>query len=219
MPPAPEPAPAGAPGGRPSAAEPDLDRILTVPNALSLVRLACVPLFLWLLFGRDNPHGAAWLLAVLGATDWVDGYIARRFNQVSDFGKILDPTADRVLLLVGVAAIAVDGAVPLWVAVATLLREGLVAIAALAIAAAGARRMEVRWVGKAGTFGLLIAFPLFLASHSDLSWHETARPLAWIAVIPGLIFGWIAAAAYVPDARQAVVEGRAARAAESEARS
>lgn len=191
--------------------------LLTIPNVISIGRLACAPLFLWLLFGVDDRAAAAWLLAFLGATDWVDGYIARHFNQVSELGKILDPTADRVLLLVGVGAIAIDGAVPAWVAAATLLREGLIAIAALAIAAAGARRMEVRWVGKAGTFGMLIAFPLFLASHSDLSWHATARPLAWIAVIPGLVFGWIAAVAYVPDARRAVIEGRAARAAEQEA--
>lgn len=194
-------------------------RVLTIPNIISIGRLACAPLFLWLLFGADDRTNAAWLLAFLGATDWVDGYIARHFDQTSDLGKILDPTADRVLLLVGVGAIAIDGSVPLWVAVATLLREGLVAIAALAIAAAGARRMEVRWVGKAGTFGLLIAFPLFLASESTLSWSETARPLAWIAVIPGLIFSWIAAAAYVPDARRAVAEGRAARALESDAKS
>ena len=193
-------------------------RVLTIPNLISVGRLACAPLFLWLLFGADDRTNAAWLLAFLGATDWVDGYIARHFNQTSDLGKILDPTADRILLLVGVSAIAIDGAVPIWVAVATLLREGLVALAAVAIAAAGARRMEVRWVGKAGTFGLLIAFPLFLASHSDLGWHEVARPLAWIAVIPGLVLGWIAAFEYVPDARRAVIEGRAARAAQPEAK-
>jgi len=199
-------------------APPPTDRgLLTVPNLISVGRLACAPLFLWLLFGLDDRAAAAWLLAFLGATDWIDGYIARRFDQVSDLGKILDPTADRVLLLVGVGAIAIDGAVPAWVAAATLLREGLIAVAALAIAAAGARRMEVRWVGKAGTFGMLIAFPLFLASHSDLSWRETARPLAWIAIVPGLVFGWIAAAAYVPDARRAVIEGRAARAGAPEA--
>ena len=71
-----------------------------------------MPLFLWLLFGRDNRLAAAWLLAVLGATDWVDGYIARRFNQVSTLGKVLDPTADRLLLAVGVISILVYGSVP-----------------------------------------------------------------------------------------------------------
>ena len=87
-----------------------LDRIWTIPNLLSVIRLLCIPLFLWLLFHDDNRAGAAGLLAGLGATDWVDGYIARHFDQTSTLGKILDPTADRLLLLVGVFAILIDGA-------------------------------------------------------------------------------------------------------------
>jgi cardiolipin synthase len=188
--------------------------ILTVPNVISFARLLCMPLFLYLLFGRNNRAGAAYLLAILGATDFVDGYIARHFGQVSELGKILDPTADRLLLLVGVGGIAFDHAAPYWVIAAAIVREGAVAIAALAIAAAGARRMDVRWVGKAGTFGLLIAFPLFLGAKADVSWADQARLCAWIAVIPGLVFGYIAAALYIPDARQAIREGRAADAAE-----
>lgn len=188
--------------------------ILTVPNVISFVRLLCMPLFLYLLFGRDNRAGAAYLLAALGATDFVDGYIARHFGQVSELGKILDPTADRLLLIVGVTAIWFDHAAPRWVIVAAVFREAAVAVAALAIAAAGARRMDVRWVGKAGTFGLLIAFPLFLGAKADLSWKDQAELCAWIAVIPGLVLGYIAAALYIPDARKAIIEGRAARAAE-----
>lgn len=188
--------------------------ILTVPNVISFARLLCMPLFLYLLFGRDNRAGAAYLLAVLGATDFVDGYIARHFGQVSELGKILDPTADRLLLLVGIGGIAFDRAAPLWVIALAVIREGAIAVAALAIAAAGARRMDVRWVGKAGTFGLLIAFPLFLGAKADLSWRDQAEFFAWVTVIPGLIFGYIAAALYIPDARKAILEGRAARAAE-----
>jgi cardiolipin synthase len=90
------------------------DRILTIPNVISLVRLACVPLFLWLLFSEENRLASAALLAVLGATDWVDGWIARRYHQVSTVGKILDPVADRIMLITAVIAIAVDGAVPWW---------------------------------------------------------------------------------------------------------
>lgn len=188
--------------------------ILTVPNVISCVRLLCMPLFLYLLFARNNRAGAAYLLAVLGATDFVDGYIARRFGQVSELGKILDPTADRLLFIVGIGGIAFDRAAPGWVIAAALFREGAVAIAALAIAAAGARRMEVRWVGKAGTFFLLFAFPLFLGAKAELSWADQARFLAWATTIPGLIFGYIAAALYIPDARKAILEGRAARALE-----
>src|SRR6185295_15479886 len=90
------------------------DRVLTVPNAISIVRLLCVPLFVYLLFGRDDRAYAAWLLGALGATDWVDGYIARHFDQVSTLGKVLDPMADRILLGVAVIALLVDGTVPTW---------------------------------------------------------------------------------------------------------
>ena len=192
-------------------AERDGSAVLTVPNLISLVRLLCVPLFVYLLFGRDNRAGAAYLLAVLGATDWVDGYIARHFNQVSELGKILDPTADRLVLIVGIVCIAIDHAAPSWVIGLAVFREVAIAIAALAVAAAGARRMDVRWFGKAGTFGLLVAFPLFLGAHAHVSWEDQATFFAWVAAIPGLIFGYIAAVLYVPDARKAIAEGRAAR--------
>lgn len=188
------------------------DRILTVPNLLSIIRLLCVPVFLWLLFGRDDEFGAALLLAVLGSTDWVDGYIARHFGQVSNLGKILDPTADRILLLTAIVAIVVSGAVPLWVAVAALARETLVALAAIGLGILGARRIDVTWFGKAGTFGLMFAFPLFLVSHSDVGWADEARVLAWICVIPGLVLAWYSAALYVPIARRALEEGRVSKA-------
>jgi len=184
-----------------------LDRIVTIPNALSLGRLACVPLFLWLLFGRENRVGAALLLGGLGATDWVDGYVARHFNQVSDLGKILDPVADRILLVVGMVAIAVDGSVPLaifWLAIA---REVLVAGTTLVLGALGARRIDVSWAGKAGTLLMMVAFPLFLWGHR----HGAATAVAWPLSIAGLIMGWYAAATYVAPAMKALREGRAAR--------
>jgi cardiolipin synthase (CMP-forming) len=188
----------------------DTSRILTIPNVISVVRLCCIPLFLWLLFGADDRSSAAYLLAVLGATDWVDGYVARHFNQVSDLGKILDPTADRLLLAVGVIGILIDGSVPVWIAVLTIARETLVGGATLVLAALGARRIDVTWWGKAGTFGLLCAYPLFLGSHADdLGWEDLAGVLAWVCVIPGLIFSYIAAAGYIPLARRALAEGRA----------
>jgi len=186
----------------------DPSRILTVPNVLSVIRLASIPLFLWLLFGRDDRAAAAYLLAGLGATDWIDGYVARRFDQVSTLGKVLDPTADRLLLGVGVVAILVDGAVPLWVGWAALIREGIVAVGALIVAALGGRRIDVTSLGKAGTFGLMFTFPLFLVSESAVSWADAARAAAWIAAIPALVLSYAAAALYVPLARTAVREGR-----------
>jgi cardiolipin synthase (CMP-forming) len=187
------------------------DRILTVPNFVTLVRLACLPLFVWLLFGQEDRAAAAWLLAFLGITDWIDGYIARHFHQTSELGKVFDPVTDRLLFFVGGGAILIDGSVPTWFAVVVLIREALVAVATLSLAALGAKRIDVTWYGKAGAFFLMIAFPLFLASHSDLSWAGTADDLAWLAGIPGLALSLYSALLYVPLARSALSEGRAAR--------
>jgi len=197
----------------PDEDDPKLGRILTIPNVLSVIRLLCIPLFLWILFHDDNRAGAAGLLAGLGATDWVDGYIARNFDQTSTLGKILDPTADRLLLLVGVFSILIEGVVPPIVAILTLAREGVVAVMALVLAALGARRIDVTWTGKAGTFAMLFAWPFFLTSESTIGWRDTAEVLAWLFVVPGLVLGYIAAAQYIPIARKALREGRVTSAA------
>jgi cardiolipin synthase len=167
--------------------------------------------FLWLLFGVEDRAAAAWLLAALGLTDWVDGYLARHLHQVSDVGKILDPVADRLLFLVGAGGILIDGSVPVWFAVTVLIRELVVGGTTLVLAAMGARRIDVTWYGKAGTFFLMMAFPLFLASHSDIWWHEFAGFAAWCTGIPGLVLSLYSAALYVPLARKALAEGRASR--------
>src|SRR5262249_37591037 len=120
-----------------------MDRVLTLPNAVTVARLAAVPVFRWLLFGLPEQVGAAGLLAVLGLTDWVDGWVARRYNQVSTLGKVLDPVADRVLLAVAVVSILVDGDVPLWIGVAVVAREALVSLAVVSLAALGAARIDV----------------------------------------------------------------------------
>lgn len=186
------------------------DRVLTVPNLITAARLACVPVFVVLLAA---PHRQYWwpaavLLAVLGATDWIDGQLARRLHQVSTVGKVLDPTADRVLIAVAVIGIVAVGAVPSWVAAVALSREVLVAVGVLVLAAAGARRVDVVGVGKAGTFLLMCAMPLFLAGHAPIGWHTTAETLAWVAVVPGLILGWAAAFRYAGLARAALAGRR-----------
>lgn len=200
--------------------EPDTppDRILTVPNLITLVRLCCLPVFLWLLLGQEDRGGAAVLLAVLGATDWVDGYVARHFNQVSTVGKVLDPVADRLLFFTAIVAIIIDGqSAPLWFCIAVLVREGVVATATLVLAAMGARRIDVTWFGKAGTFGLMFAFPLFLVGASSMWWASGAEIAAWVCGIPGLALSYYAAILYVPLARRALAEGRAERAAAADA--
>ncbi len=188
--------------------DPGLDRILTVPNVVTLVRLACIPLYVWLLFGADRQTGAAVLLAVLGATDWVDGYVARRFHQVTTLGKVLDPVADRVLVATAVITIMVHGAVPIWFGVATIAREVVVSGAVLLLASLGAARIDVLWVGKAGTFALMTAYPLFLLSDGTAGWQQVVRVAAWIIGSIGLALAWVAAASYVPVARRALAAGR-----------
>ena len=209
------PAPA-APAAAPAPGE---DRILTVPNLVTTVRLLCIPVFLWMLLrgpGHRGWYPAALLLGALGVTDGVDGFVARRFHQVSTVGKVLDPIADRLLLGVASVSIIVLGAVPLWVGLAALVREGLVGLGFLIVASLGGRRMDVVWAGKAGTFGLMAALPLFLGGHANDDWHRVAETLAWICAVPGLVLGWYAVFTYVPKARLALREGRAAAAAVQE---
>jgi len=186
---------------------------LSLPNVVTSARLVLIPAFVWLLV---QPHHRDWwdaavLLAVLGSTDWVDGQLARRLDQVTNLGKILDPVADRALLATAVVGILLAGAVPLPIAVAALAREGLVAAAAVCLAMAGARRIDVTLVGKAGTFGLMVAFPFFLAGHSHVGWHHSALVLGWAFAIAGLVLGWASVVLYVPLAKSALAEGRRSR--------
>ncbi len=187
------------------------DRVLTVPNVLTVIRLGCIPVFLWLLLGREERYGAGLLLAAMGTTDFVDGYLARHLHQESRLGKVLDPTADRLLLGAGVVAILLDGSVPTWVALAAAARELFVGLGVVLLVVLGARDViDVKLVGKAGTLLLMVAFPLFLASNPDggAPWHELARPLAWTFVVPGLVLSWTAAAGYVAPGRAALARRR-----------
>jgi cardiolipin synthase len=188
-------------------------RIVTVPNVISVVRLACVPLFVWLV-AADHVLAAGLLAAGLGATDWVDGYIARHFDQGSEIGKILDPAADRVLLVataIAVLALGLPTEVKVVVAI-MLIREVGIAAATIALALAGARRIDVVWAGKAGTLALMFSLPMFLgADATRASWHAFFIVGAWVFAIGGVILGYYAAAKYVPAARDALREGRASR--------
>lgn len=183
----------------------------TIPNAISVARLACLPVFVYLLFGAENRAAAGWLLAALGMTDWVDGYIARHFDQVSELGKILDPVADRMLFFVGLTCILIDGTIPVAIGVAILAREVVVGATTVVLGMLGARRIDVTWFGKAGTFANMMAVPSFLGSHSTLSYAPVLGALAWVTVVPGLALSYYAAYLYIPIARRALAEGRAAR--------
>jgi cardiolipin synthase len=185
------------------------DRVWTVPNLISLVRLACAPLFVWLLFGADSFWAATILLAVLGASDWVDGWVARRYHQGSELGKILDPTADRVLLLTAAVALLIDDRIPRWYGILMLAREVVIAVFTLALAVAGASRIDVLWVGKAGTFCTMFSFPAFLAaSITHGTAHDVFWIIGWVFAVPALVLSYYAAVRYVPAARRALREGR-----------
>ena len=184
-------------------------RILTVPNLISVARLACVPLFLWLLLGREARVEAGLLLALLGATDWIDGWIARHFDQGSEVGKVLDPTADRILLVFAGVALLVDGSLPLWVGIVVLAREAVISVAVVVLAAVGARRMDVQWAGKAGTLALMFALPGFLLADAISEIRVPLLVVTWVFTIGGLVLSYYAAVAYIPQARAALREGRA----------
>ena len=159
----------------------------------------------------DDRWAAGWVLFLIGSTDWLDGYLARRLGQVSNVGKVLDPVADRLLFFVGVGSIIIDGSVPLWFAVAVLVREVAVAVGTLALAALGATRIDVTWYGKAATFALMGAFPAFLVGASDHATADGFRILAWTVGLPGLALAYWSALLYVPLGRKALAEGRTAR--------
>ena len=185
------------------------DNAFTVPNLISILRLAAVPVFVWLLIGENRPLAAAALLGILGATDWVDGWIARRFNQVSELGKVLDPTADRIMFLVAVFTMIIDESVAVWFGILTLVREGVVAIAALILGALGARALKVTLVGKTSSFGLMFAFPLFLLSTAvDGGQSTTYEVIAYVIGVPSLALHYIAAFGYIPLAITALREER-----------
>ncbi len=180
--------------------------ILTIPNAVSAVRIALVPVFLWLLLGRDDPIAAGLLIGGIGATDWVDGYLARRLGQVSPLGKILDPMADRLAVIAGVAGGWAAGALPVWFAAGLLAREALVSAGAAYLAVRGRPQMTVRRLGKVATFAVYFAIPAFLVYAGGA--HEFFRWFAYAVGAPGLILYWVVGFQYVGDARRIATVGR-----------
>ena len=184
------------------------DRVLTVPNLVSVGRIACIPWFLWLLLGADERWWAAVLWGALGATDWVDGWWARRFNSVSEMGKLLDPVSDRAVLIVGIFAVGLDGVVPWWLVWLTLAREGFIAVAGIGLGALGVRRLDVTWWGKCATFGLYFAFPLLLAGASDIAVADEFRVAGWVCAVPSLLFSYLSAGQYIPMGLRAFKEAR-----------
>jgi len=172
------------------------DAILTLPNFITFARLALIPLFLWLALDVDN-IGAAWVVGfVLGSTDWIDGRVARRYNQVSELGIAIDPFFDRLAVAAAATVIIVKDLAPLWTVIVVLVRDGLLLALLPLLSARGVPRPPVTQVGKAGSFGVMWAFGLFIGAGAFDPHLDWVRVLAWIAFIPGIILSYIAAVDY-----------------------
>ncbi|MFI6290769.1 CDP-alcohol phosphatidyltransferase family protein [Nonomuraea sp. NPDC050790] len=180
------------------------DRIWTVPNLLSFLRLLGVPVFLWLVLGPKADGWAIALLMVAGFTDWLDGKIARAFNQTSRLGRIIDPAADKLYVFATILGLLLREVIPWWLVVLIIGRELFVASFAPVLRKHGYRALQVHFLGKAAMFNLMYAFPLlFLASHTG--WYaEIARITGWAFAIWGTGLYWWAGLLYVVQVRQLV---------------
>jgi CDP-diacylglycerol--glycerol-3-phosphate 3-phosphatidyltransferase len=177
------------------------ERVWTIPNLLSLMRLLGVPLFLWLALG---PHADGWAFAVLafaGLSDYADGKIARRFNQSSRLGALLDPAADRLYILATIVALTVRDIVPIWLAVTVPLRDVLLALTLPTLRKHGYGPLPVHFLGKAATLCLLYALPLLLLAHHSGTTGTIARPFAWAFTVWGVGLYWWAGWLYVVQLR------------------
>jgi len=187
---------------------PNSNGIVTIPNALSVLRLLGVPLFLWLLLG---PHADWWALGVLalsGFTDWADGVLARKLNQQSEFGAMLDPLADRLYILATLVGLVLRHILPLWIAIVLVARDAILAVSLVVLRRHGYAPPQVHYLGKAATFCLLYAFPLLVWGAHTGTAADIARPIAWAFTIwGGALYVW-AGAVYLA---QAVGLVRAAR--------
>lgn len=183
-------------------------RILTIPNVISALRLALVPVFAVLIVEGEDLW-ALGVLAVSGASDWLDGVIARRFDQVSRLGKVLDPAADRLFILVTLVALTWRDAIPLWLVVALVSRDVLLACLMPFLARQRYGPLPVHFAGKAATFALLYAFPLLLLAEWPGLVGTTAAVLGWAFAWWGLGLYWLAAVLYLVQARALLVPARA----------
>lgn len=174
------------------AGEPyDTERVLTVPNILSFIRLLGVPLFLWLLLIREADVWAVVVLAIGGATDWLDGHLARLWHQRSRLGQVLDPVADRLYILATLLGLAIREIVPWWLVVLLAARDVLMVVSiGPALRRRGFASLPVHFLGKAATFMLLYGLPLVLLGAGDWLMPTTARVLGWACVIWGAGLYW-----------------------------
>nr|WP_030429522.1 CDP-alcohol phosphatidyltransferase family protein [Allokutzneria albata] len=187
---------------------PQSDRVWTIPNILSMLRLAGVPLFLWLLLGPREDVLAIIVLAVGGFTDWLDGKLARWLNQGSKLGAMLDPAADRLYILATLIAFGIREILPWWVILALVGREAVLGLSLLVLRRYGYGAFEVHYTGKAATFVLLYAFPFLLLADGTSTLAEIARPIAYGFTIWGVLLYLWAGVLYLVQLAAAIRKGK-----------
>jgi cardiolipin synthase (CMP-forming) len=175
----------------------DTDRVWTLPNVLSMLRLAGVPLVLWLILGPQADGLAVLVLALGGFTDWLDGYLARAWHQTSRLGQMLDPIADRLYILSVLIGLALREVVPWWLVVIVVARDVIVAVGVPVLKTRGFSSLPVHFLGKVATFCLLYAFPLVLLGSGEQGWLQLAWVLGWAFAIWGTVLYWYAGGLYV----------------------
>jgi cardiolipin synthase len=179
------------------------DRVLTLPNVLSLLRLVLVPVFAWLILSRHDGYALA-VLAISGVTDYLDGALARRWGQVSRVGQLLDPFADRLYILSTLLGLAWREVIPWWLVVALVGRDVLLTGTLPLLARHGYGPPPVHFLGKAATFNLLYAFPLLLLADGTGTAARIAEPIAWAFAWWGTALYWWAGWLYVRQVRQLI---------------
>ena len=184
------------------------DRIVTWPNVLSAVRLAGVPVFLWLVLGPRTTAAdviAVGILALAGISDWLDGKLARMLNQASRLGQLLDPSADRLYIAATVIALAVRAIIPWWLLGALVARELCMGLALLVLRRSTVyAALQVSFAGKAATLCLMYAFPLLFLSAHAWPGAEAVKVLGWAFAIWGTALYWWAALLYLSQVRDLV---------------
>ncbi len=184
-----------------SAAQVDAG-VWTLPNLLSAVRLALIPVFLWLVLGPEADGWALGLLVVSGITDWLDGWLARRWGQTSVLGQVLDPVADRLYILAVVVGLALREVIPWWLAVSLPLRDALMWLLVPLLRTRGYSALPVHFLGKAATFNLLYAFPLLLLGDGEGVVADLAQVFGWAFAIWGVGLYWWAGVLYAWQVRK-----------------
>jgi len=187
--------------------------VWTVPNALSALRLLGVPLFLWLILGPEEDLWALAVLMVSGVTDFLDGWLARKLDQQSVVGQILDPVADRLYILAVVVGLAMRDVIPWWMAISLPLRDLLMWGLVPLLRTRGYSALPVHFLGKAATFNLLYAFPLLLLGDGDGTVATLAEVFGWAFAIWGIGLYWWAGVLYAWQVRRllATTERRPSR--------